>query len=511
MRHIASLVTGLCLALAGCAGVVETGGGRVADCRAVFAEIDALVDAAGVRDAEATGVRGFPYLRVNRFLASYRSEPMESAQRDAWVERMRELDRQARWVELANLPLSDRSHLRSFLADMRAMPAEPVAAVERCADVLWQHHEASGAAGALSSAARVPDNYSFGLRLVGLYPITSIGVAAGFAGWKASFLTSFDVPAADLPVLGVLDAYRPVTAEGSARPLPAAEVAAILASSRDNALAIPEPKGSDLRRLIEAFAPVWQIDRLGAADLIGHPVWRLNDGQLRVDVDLDRSVAFTRLSHARFGGDILPQISYTIWFRERPKNGNFDLLGGWLDAVIWRVTIGLDGRPLVYDTIHGCGCYHLFFPVPPLERKAMPEDKDLREEALVPALGPQADVRERVTVRLSAGSHYLESVGTAAGSGLADQAKTYRLIPMGDVPELVLRSAPLPSGAGGGRRSIFGSDGLISGTERLERFLLWPMGIASAGAMRQWGTHATAFIGRRHFDDPYLIEQAFRR
>jgi hypothetical protein len=27
--------------------------------------------------------------------------------------------------------------------------------------------------------------------------------------------------------------------------------------------------------------------------------------------------------------------------------------------------------------------------------------------------------------------------------------------------------------------------------------------------MRQWGRHATAFIGRRHFDDPWLVERYF--
>ncbi len=27
--------------------------------------------------------------------------------------------------------------------------------------------------------------------------------------------------------------------------------------------------------------------------------------------------------------------------------------------------------------------------------------------------------------------------------------------------------------------------------------------------MRQWGRHATAFVGRRHFDDAYLMEQRF--
>ncbi len=31
----------------------------------------------------------------------------------------------------------------------------------------------------------------------------------------------------------------------------------------------------------------------------------------------------------------------------------------------------------------------------------------------------------------------------------------------------------------------------------------------SAGAMRQWGRHATAFVGRRHFDDANLFEKRF--
>jgi hypothetical protein len=35
------------------------------------------------------------------------------------------------------------------------------------------------------------------------------------------------------------------------------------------------------------------------------------------------------------------------------------------------------------------------------------------------------------------------------------------------------------------------------------------MGIESAGAMRQWGRHATAFVGRRHFDEAQLIERYF--
>ena len=71
----------------------------------------------------------------------------------------------------------------------------------------------------------------------------------------------------------------------------------------------------------------------------------------------------------------------------------------------------------------------------------------------------------------------------------------------------VLRSLPSDNEY----RSLFGTHGLVAGTERSERFLLWPMGIRSPGAMRQWGRHSTAFVGRRHFDDAFLIESLFER
>ncbi len=50
---------------------------------------------------------------------------------------------------------------------------------------------------------------------------------------------------------------------------------------------------------------------------------------------------------------------------------------------------------------------------------------------------------------------------------------------------------------------------MIAGSERGERWFFWPMGIESAGQMRQWGHHATAFVGRRHFDDPLLFDAYF--
>jgi hypothetical protein len=62
-----------------------------------------------------------------------------------------------------------------------------------------------------------------------------------------------------------------------------------------------------------------------------------------------------------------------------------------------------------------------------------------------------------------------------------------------------------------GQKNLFGYEGIVKGTQRNERFILWPSGIRSPGAMRQWGRHATAFVGRRHFDGARLFERYYQR
>ena len=64
--------------------------------------------------------------------------------------------------------------------------------------------------------------------------------------------------------------------------------------------------------------------------------------------------------------------------------------------------------------------------------------------------------------------------------------------------------------ASGNRKSMFNRYGIVTGSERLERFILWPTGVISPGAMRQWGKHAVAFVGQRHFDDPFYLDEMFR-
>lgn len=145
--------------------------------------------------------------------------------------------------------------------------------------------------------------------------------------------------------------------------------------------------------------------------------------------------------------------------------------------------------------MHNCGYYHIFFPTPKLRRKTF---DDWNEEPLWSPFTVPADWHDPPSIHLASRSHYVE----ALSPGSTEHG--IRLMGVRDYDSL--RSLP----AGDGRwASLFDANGLIPSTARLERWLLWPTGVRSPGAMRQWGHHATAFIGRRHFDDADLIERYF--
>ncbi|MCL4762352.1 MAG: hypothetical protein KJ018_11360, partial [Burkholderiales bacterium] len=149
-----------------------------------------------------------------------------------------------------------------------------------------------------------------------------------------------------------------------------------------------------------------------------------------------------------------------------------------------------------FDSIHACGCYQLFVPTAAVALR--PPLPTLDEQALVPVVLPPVAPGARVLVALEAGSHQVRGV---RGADAPPGALRYRI-----AADDALSTIALP---GGGSRSLYGPDGLVAGTGRSEALLFWPLGIRSAGAMRQWGRHATAFVGRRHFDEAFLLDRYF--
>ena len=146
----------------------------------------------------------------------------------------------------------------------------------------------------------------------------------------------------------------------------------------------------------------------------------------------------------------------------------------------------------------------MFFPSNALQRISAPEDDDIRETAEMPAGYVTSSVLSRPVLWVDKTSHYLLKVSGAAGDkSTADVAKQTAMLR----PAQELGHLPLQNGQG--TASLFDEDGFVQGTERLESLILWPMGVDKPGAMRQWGHHATAFVGRRHFDEATLMDRYF--
>ena len=452
-------------------------------CANWFAQLDATVDRAAARDAGAYRIPGFPYLRVDRFTASFRDRAHDDPKMfEAWIARMRRLDAEARGYEIDNLPahsfpvagIDDRAAAR--------VKTETCSAELAGADLA----DAQGR-GLVIERAQVPDSYSNWKRVLGLYALTSIAFSKGIETWHEETLEEFRNAGMQTPPVAGVVRYAAAATPGTAD-----KVTPGYSDLRTDALGIPQFTERERELLFDAYAPAFEIDTTGDYDRFGALAWGAG---LAPVVDLTRPVAYKRIAFTRFYGKILAQLVYTIWFPERPRTGAGDILGGKLDGVVIRVTLGADGAPLVYDTMHPCGCYHMFFPTALV--KALPAPPGREEWAFVPAVLPALRAAQRVVVRVASRTHYV--TGIRADS--ADTGVAYRL-----VDDNGLRALPAADQV---RRSAFGPGGIVPGTERGERFLFWPMGIDNPGAMRQWGTHATAFIGRRHFDDAYLLEPRF--
>jgi hypothetical protein len=489
---LAAVSAGGCAALPPVAPRGAAADSLVARCERLYATLDEAVAAAGVPDGGEARVAGFPYLRADRLLASFRDAPLDDAALRFWVDALVDLDRAARRAELENVPRDARPGVAARLGADGWPEIEPAVLIEGCSRSLRDHDLSDPRTVArLRAAVRVPDDYNTWQRVVGLYVFTSLPFAYGVSRYEAQVKATYLTPLERLPVRGRLVRYAP---RASAE-LTAADVAAILARSAANPLGIPRPDGEDFARLAAAFAPVLEVDEADGNDRVGFPVLRAVGAP---GVDTARPVAFARVAHARAGDRVLLQIVYGFWFSARPQASALDLLGGEVDGVTWRVTLAPDGNPVVFDTMHNCGCYHMFFPTARAAPRSQPYT--IEEQALVPQALPALAPSDRLVLRIASRTHYLERV-TVAARAAAPPGRGYTI-----ARDDALRSLPL---ADGSRQSFFRPDGIVPGTERGERWVFWPMGVPEPGAMRQWGRHATAFVGRRHFDDPFLIQRYF--
>lgn len=471
---------------------------QVRECAEWYRLLDERVAAAGARDAQDARVPGFPYLRVNRLLAALRPAALSNETAlQALADRMLALDLEARRYEIMNLPAGQLPELRDAsdigsegTAGLRLALQRTQECGRRLREVDLARPESRAA---LLQRAEVPDDYLMANRILGLYWLTRIAFAEGVRRQEEAALAAFRRAPAVPEGASVVRYVRYAPQPGL--PLPRARVVLLLERAAENPLGIPEPSESDLNALLAAYAPSFDVEVKGDYDRFGALRW-LRDTD-SPSVDGAQLAVYGHPAWTRYEGRVLLQLIYTLWFPERPPQSEGDLLSGKLDGITWRVTLAPDGEPLVYDAIHPCGCYHQFFPTP--RAAARPGPGGMDEWMFSPQSLPRVADGERPVVTVATGTHYIVRVAVVRGT---DSLVRYELRPYGDLRSLFRAPGP--------RAGAFGPDGLVPGTGRAERFVFWPMGIASAGAMRQWGRQPTAFVGRRHFDDADLFEKRFR-
>ncbi len=492
LRQARRCVAALALvALGGCAGaptisVSEWIGtaGEPGRCAEFLADLDRVAADTGSLDAGEHRVEGYPWLRVNRLLASYRDEVAGEPAFSAWLDHLQGLDLAARGHEIANLPE------RSWNDRLPGMDrADLLRRAQVCSRVLRQTDRESPALRArLRARAVVPDEYRLLPRVLGLYPVTRMLVAYGVDLWHRRTRHTFSIePPPNWRTLR----YR----YADSRPT-VAELRAILRRTPHDALGFPRFDDAARRVLFAYYAPLWAVRRHGDDDRIGAPYWR-RPGEPAVRIS--EPVSFVRLSHTRFQGRLLTQLNYVIWFPARTAQSGLDIYAGPLDGVTLRVTLDARGDPLLYETIHNCGCYYKAYPTRRLKVRA---DIDYAEPPLIltaPTFDPDT---QTLVVAMRDGSHFVEHLFTEPRTAKGSASNLgYRLRDYGWL-------LSLDDGAGG-HENLFGDRGTVSASARPERFILWPTGVASPGAMRQWGRHAVAFVGERHFDDPDALDRMF--
>lgn len=475
------LTSGLALALGACASlpspVSDATVQATRECRAFFEQIDGRIEHAGVRDGGAARVAGYPYLRADRFLASYADVAQDGASFDAWVRRLLARDLESRRAELRNLGMAD---VDATLA-RSAQCGETLARLE----LATPGHRAD-----LRERVRVKDDYSLVARTFGAYPAAVPFLNMGIRGYHEEVRSDYARPLDALDTPGPLTTWVPSTAASDDSD-DDDNVAGMLATAPRDALGVPQLDAHQWQTLAARHAPIFWVETGGDYDLPGMPV---RDARGRPGVDATRPVVHFRGEYTRFGDAVLPALVYVVWFSERPPQKSLDSYAGALDGLIWRVVLDPQGQPLTYDTIHPCGCYRYYFPAQPLARIAR---GGFWQE---PVLFPQDKVPAgRPALRIQSQTHYLRRV--VAADATQGEQRTYTLRPYDELLTL--------ADGKGGTRSLFAPDGIVYGTQRGERWWLWITGVPDPGAMRQWGRHATSFVGRSHFDDARFLEQNF--
>ncbi|MDJ0986239.1 MAG: hypothetical protein QNJ26_11910 [Desulfobacterales bacterium] len=491
-RNSVLMVIVVIVAAIGCASRVayrfESDSQRPPETVRFFAELDAAVYKTGVGHGADFRIEGFPYLRANRFLVSLKQRLENDAQRRQWVFLLQQLNLAARKAEIQNLPAAQ---VQRLVTDFGLGPGREnlMAKVVVASDQLLTHDQRQpDFFEVLNVAVQDSSEYSTLMRVFGLYPLAAIPVAIVTLRVNNEIAEWHQLPEDERPILGTLTTYGPADWMAFSGP----EIRKMMERSRKNPLGIPLPSVDDQNKLLAMFAPLIIQDEAADYDKLGAVVWTVR----QVSVDADRPLMYFYFSHAYLNNTPILQINYVIWYSERSGPNSPRIERGNLDGLTIRVSLDENGSPFMVDVMNNCGCYHFYVPRHERVERILPSPMAI--DAFVPAWLPDDYPRQRLAIRVMSGWHQVEHIGSRS---MPSDYRPYQFEPYD-------RLEMLPK-ADARHESIFNSRGIAKYTERVESDIFIPMGVPQVGRMRQRGHHAIKFVGRAHFDDPYLFDEHF--
>ncbi|MBL4608831.1 MAG: hypothetical protein JKY01_13525 [Pseudomonadales bacterium] len=426
----------------------------------------------------AQRIDGYSIYRSDRFLASFAQQSLSLVEKNAWKEALHQNALNAYRLEVSRLPMSSQKSLAAFV-NAKTMAS----GIIQCSSDLVDYHAKKEKTHPLNyERIHINDSYSEVSRFFGLYFITQYLAQPYIDNYQEDMTTLYYRGQTDDSPTQFYQPKQRIT-------LSSQHIKKTLFNAyNNNALGIPVLTKISLAQLFSHFSPNLSLENNNTSDQIGSPKWG-QDGRLWVDTREPRTYTFT--SYTRYKGDVLLQLNYGFWFPERPAQTGFDIYAGDLDGIIWRVTLDTQGQPLVYDSIHQCGCYHKVYLL-------AETSINTSISSIEPPLYFDIDIDTSLplTLNTNSSSHYI--VGVSQTDHSNKDSIRYDLTSYDALSQLI---------AMGRKKSLFGDDGIIEQSARKERWFLWPLGVVNAGAMRQKGNHAVAFIGRRHFDDAFLWEK----
>lgn len=167
------------------------------------------------------------------------------------------------------------------------------------------------------------------------------------------------------------------------------------------------------------FAPVFLVDEyLEDYNRIG-VVRATSEGEPYIDPELP--VIYSEQRHFSTDKSDYTNLVYRVHFQEVPDGFSPYFIGAGKNVgLLLVVTLGEEGRPLLYTLVHTCGCYLAIIPTNYLEKEAWPEGwsaerQEIYGESLPSSLdfGDESFDQKRLHVRIRPGDHRVMDVWLA--------------------------------------------------------------------------------------------------